>query len=92
MTEPYSDLWGPNVPEPPSDEIGDELVLKTRFIEGDLQRLQVKKGDTFVLMVDEVLSMDHQVSILRHWDGLFPGTKLLVLPRGYRLGIVEGLK
>lgn len=90
MTEPYSDLWGS---VPAYDGTGaPDLVLKTRFIEGDLQRLQIKKGDTFVLMVDEVLSMDQQASILRHWGDAFPGAKLIVLPRGYRLGVVEGLK
>lgn len=88
MTDPYSDLW----PGGPAPEEQPELALKIRFLEGDLQRLQARPGDAFVLMVDEDLSMDQAQMILTHWNNLFPGTKLLVLPRGYRLGAVEGLK
>lgn len=88
MTEPYSDVW----PGAPEAEGRPEMVLAVRFLEGDLQRLTVQRGDTFVLMVDEVLSRDEQESILSQWEGVFPGTKLVLLPRGYRLGVVEGLK
>jgi hypothetical protein len=59
---------------------------------GDLQRLDLKSGDRFVLTVDRPLSMDQHKRIQEAWR-LFVGgdddkLKLLILDGGLKIGVI----
>jgi hypothetical protein len=84
MTEPYSDLW----PSTPAAEERPELVLNVRVLEGDLQRLRLRRGDKLVLMTDRVLTENEQVHIMHEHKRSFPDHELIVLPPGFRLGVI----
>lgn len=61
---------------------------KIQFI-GNLSRLQLQKGDRFVLQVKEEIS-DQVCSIIRkQWDQFTGGgVPLLILPPGFKLGAI----
>jgi len=85
MTEPYADLW----PKEPAAEPGDEPVLHVRVLEGDLQRLRLRRGDKIVVMVRHRISDNEAEMISRQTERKFPGHEIIVLPAGYSLGVIE---
>lgn len=58
-----------------------------RFL-GDLQRVDRRPGDLFVLSVDQVLSMEQAARIRSEWKEIVGDERLLIVTRGYRLGLV----
>ncbi len=62
---------------------------KINFL-GDLQRLEIKQGDRFVLMVDDVISDSTATHIQTLWAQFIgaEGPKLLILQRGMKLGVI----
>lgn len=58
-----------------------------RFV-GDLQRLEIKPGDKFVLMCDGRISAEQADQLHEYWNGFAgDGVKLLVLESGAKLGV-----
>ena len=58
---------------------------------GDLQRLELKAGDRFVLTVDRHLSAENHAAIQRVWAdfvGQADRLPLLVLEPGMKLGVI----
>lgn len=56
---------------------------------GDLQRLSVREGDTFVLMVSSVLSRETCERIQQQWrEEVGDANKLIILSHGMRLGVI----
>ena len=55
---------------------------------GDLQRLELKEGDQFVLTCDRILSYEQAAVILKSWNFFMPDIKLLVLDGGMKLGTI----
>lgn len=58
-----------------------------RFL-GELQRLQPKPGDVFVLTVDAHLSEEDAMVMRAQWQQAMGDVQLLVLGPGMRLGCV----
>lgn len=56
---------------------------------GELQRLELKPGDVFVLSVPRELSNEEARIIRKQWDDNMPGVKLIVLSEGMTLGVVS---
>lgn len=59
---------------------------------GDLQRLEVRPGDVFVLRPSGRLSPEQVQRLRERWDSLGLGGKLLVLECGFDLGVVSAEK
>jgi hypothetical protein len=59
-----------------------------RFL-GDLQRLDVKPGDTFVLTVDCDISQHEAESIQQLWAKVMGDVRCLVLGKGMKLGAIS---
>lgn len=59
-----------------------------RFL-GEMQRLEIRPGDKFVMRVDQRLSMDQQEILRGHWRK-FAGDEvpLLILDRGVEIGVL----
>lgn len=64
------------------------MTEDVRYI-GDLTRLKLEPGDRFVLSSDDRLSDQHVARIVEMWERFAPGTPILVLERGLRLGVVN---
>lgn len=63
--------------------------LGIRFL-GDLQRLELRPGDKFVLMCDGHISRDVAQLIQHQWDTFAgPDVKLLILEDGFKLGAIS---
>ena len=60
-----------------------------RFI-GELQRVDVKPGDRFVIHTDQLLTPNMAEDLLRAWWRFVgkDGPPLMVLARGFRLGVL----
>lgn len=62
---------------------------------GDMQRLDLKDGDRFVLTVDAVLSDADRRRIQEAWAKFVGGDterfNLLMLERGMKLGVISGV-
>lgn len=73
----------PPLPMPPHPAPREEI----RFL-GDMQRLETKPGDHFVLSVQGKVSMQQEKRIREMWDlhGI-DGVRLLVLEGGMQLGV-----
>lgn len=56
---------------------------------GELARLDVLPGDKFVLMTDNFLSLEQARRVGEMWGRYAPGSKLLVLDGGMKLGAVR---
>lgn len=59
-----------------------------RFL-GDLQRLELKPGDMFVLSVDEHISHEMADRLKQTFAEATGGAKVIVLGRGMKLGVVS---
>lgn len=59
---------------------------------GDMERLEIKPGDKFVLMVPGVISMEVHDRIQEVWEKFHGGDpddfKLLILDQGIKLGVI----
>jgi len=66
--------------------MGDNEI---RFL-GDLQRLEIKPGDKFVLTTPGCISMDQRERIVQVWKQ-FAGedAPVLILESGMRLGVIS---
>lgn len=61
------------------------------WLDGQLQRLDLKPGDRCVLMTARVLSMDQVERLSAMWRGFFVGDevpRLLILDQDTRLGVL----
>jgi hypothetical protein len=63
-----------------------------RFL-GDLQRIERKPGDVFVLRVEQSISMQTHARLQEIWERVWTDTdvpipKLLVLDSGMKIGVV----
>lgn len=68
------------------------MARKIRFL-GDLQRLDVKPGDTFVLSVGGTISADMAEGLKKMWAAkMGEHVPLLILADGMRLGVVSAAK
>lgn len=56
---------------------------------GELARLDLREGDTAVLMVQSRLSPAAYSRLREQWEQLFPGVRVLVLEDGARLGVIR---
>ena len=64
------------------------MADEIRFL-GDLQRLEVKPGDKFVLTLDCQLSMEQQARLGDYWMTLMgPDCPLIVIEPGMKLGVL----
>lgn len=59
---------------------------------GDLQRLEIKPGDTFVLTVDSNLSGEMIDRIKESWKRVMGDAPVLVLDRNMKLGVIRAAK
>lgn len=61
-----------------------------RFV-GDMQRLQIKEGDRFILTIDQPISSETADKIQEVWSTFTEGKggKLLLLERGMKLGVIS---
>jgi hypothetical protein len=59
-----------------------------RFL-GDLQRLEVRPGDVFVLTVPRDFSREVQYRIVEYWRGIMGDVRLIVLEEGMKLGVIS---
>jgi hypothetical protein len=59
-----------------------------RFL-GDLQRLEVRPGDVFVLKSRQPLSSEQLKRIHEMWEQNGPGGKLFIQGDGFELGVVS---
>jgi hypothetical protein len=61
---------------------------------GDLQRLEMKPGDKFVLTVPRMLSREQSDYLRKGWEQFVGGDtekfKLLILTEGMKLGLING--
>lgn len=57
-----------------------------RFI-GDLQRVEVKPGDFFVLKCEQRLSFDQYLAARKYISDALGGAKVIVLDAGMTLGV-----
>jgi hypothetical protein len=63
-------------------------IYSIRFL-GDLQRLEVRPGDRFVLKTPDIISDDQHAKIQDAWNAFAgPGTPLLVIYPGFELGAI----
>ncbi|OUM00571.1 hypothetical protein [Variovorax sp. JS1663] len=69
----------------PADGQAQEEQREIRFL-GDLQRLQPKPGDVFVLTVDRSLSIEQCEHLRSYWKQVMGDIKVLVLTEGLKLG------
>ena len=63
-----------------------------RFL-GDLQRLELRPGDRFVLTIPRILSIEHVESIQSAWRRFMGGDaapELLLLDGGMKLDVIRG--
>lgn len=59
------------------------------FMIGELQRVELKPGDVFVIHCDMLLT-EEAIQVMRDaWDRLMPGHKVIILDKGMRLGVVS---
>lgn len=60
---------------------------------GDLQRLEIKPGDRFVLTTDQIISLETCEKIQQIWAKFTEGKgkELLILMPGMKLGVIGGL-
>lgn len=65
---------------------GDKDAGEIRFL-GDLQRLEIRPGDVFVLTCDSAISRDQEEALLARWREAARGAPLVILDRGARLGV-----
>lgn len=56
---------------------------------GEVKRLSVRPGDHLVLNASERLTSEVVERIRGQFEGLFPGTKLIVLSPGMELSVAE---
>lgn len=61
--------------------------LEIRFV-GDLQRLEVKPGDVFVLKLRDSLSQPALERIYEHWRSIMGDAKLVTIEDGADLGVI----
>lgn len=64
------------------------MIDEIRILEGTLAKLEVKPGDTLVLMCDRHLSQQNLVRMFEQMKTHFPDMKCLVLDGGMKLGVV----
>jgi len=65
-----------------------EEPVEIRYV-GDLQRLQPKPDDVFVLMYPQALSVSTREYLQSQWKVHFPNHQLLVIDSGGRLAVIE---
>lgn len=56
---------------------------------GELQRVELKPGDVFVIHCDMLLTEEAIQGMRDAWDRLMPGHKVIILDKGMRLGVVS---
>jgi len=59
---------------------------------GDLQRVDVRKGDLFVLSFPNAITCEVADAAQKMWESMFEGEtvpKLLILSKGAKLGVVR---
>lgn len=62
---------------------------KFEFMVGELQRLELKPGDVFVLHCDTPQTEESIDKMERAWNNLMADHKLIILDKGMRLGVVS---
>jgi hypothetical protein len=85
MNKPYIHGMLPDAAEPAPAAKTEEPAI--RFL-GDMQRLQPKPGDVFVLTCEQALDQDTAECIKNHLSAVLGGAKVLVLDGGLKLGVV----
>lgn len=61
-------------------------AYEVRYL-GDLQRIEVKPGDLFVLKVPGKISLETAERIREQWERATDGTKLIIIEDGCELGV-----
>lgn len=62
--------------------------LAIRWIDAEVQTLQLVPGATLVLMHPHVLSVTAMERLRAHMQELFPGHRCIILEEGMRVGVV----
>jgi hypothetical protein len=56
----------------------------------DMRRVDVRPGDRFVLTMASHISQEHYAAMQATWARFMPGSSLLILEPGARLGVIRG--
>ena len=72
------------------DNWGDVSAEQTDVLDAitDVQRLQLKPGDTIVLLTEKTLMIEQKAQMTSSMHALFPGHRVLVLDNGAQIAVV----